>query len=731
MGGLNKNIKSVADTASLAKRVFGTWFAYMGARELVNMSDSVQQLRDRIGILSGGAELATDIMGELEVRASRSRTTLDGLATVYARVAGSVRQLGVSTKDMLNLTETLQKTFVLSGASMGEATGVAIQLSQAFASGELRGQELRSVMEGNVYMADKLRAAFGQNIFKKAQDGSINATKVMKLLLNMGKEVDEEFQALAPTFQSTMVMATNKLQIAILKLNDTMGLSSLFYKGIEGLIDRLPILIGLITVLAVTAIPQLMKAFLGSGAFSAFMTFITGAITLLGGPLTLAIAAVIAALLYFAPTIDQITYAFKIMGAVALEVAADLIDIALIVPRVITSFAGFETANKALNALQNQLRKVADGLTDVYEAPTDGNKEVAAFLQEEKQREMALKKTAGEVDKLRVLLARINMEWKSGAISTAQYYEKLRDFEGVKAFREFKEGRKDLTAFNEATKSSNIARLNTELAMGAISMAEFRKETEALEIESLNQQLEAGAITLAKYRTEIVGITQSFSMWESFEAGATSYIESIGTISQQVAGTIQQTFAATETMFVDFITKGKVDFASFANDIVKSLLRIMYQALILKPILESVMGGGGVNYSAGGSGGGQAMRAQAKGGSYPNGLKAFAKGGVVDSPTMFKFSGNQNGLMGEAGPEAILPLKRGAGGSLGVQAATSPVIININNTAGVDVEQRETTGPGGEKMIEVLILDKVKSGISNGTFDKVMGAAYGSKRRGN
>jgi hypothetical protein len=61
------------------------------------------------------------------------------------------------------------------------------------------------------------------------------------------------------------------------------------------------------------------------------------------------------------------------------------------------------------------------------------------------------------------------------------------------------------------------------------------------------------------------------------------------------------------------------------------------------------------------------------GGMKGGGVKKFAKGGeftngVYDSPTLFKFAnGGQFGMMGEAGPEAVMPLKRGPDGSLGVQ----------------------------------------------------------------
>lgn len=70
----------------------------------------------------------------------------------------------------------------------------------------------------------------------------------------------------------------------------------------------------------------------------------------------------------------------------------------------------------------------------------------------------------------------------------------------------------------------------------------------------------------------------------------------------------------------------------------------------------------------------------ANGGAFSSGrVRAFAKGGVVGGPTYFPMRGGA-GLMGEAGPEAIMPLTRGPDGRLGVAAqggGGGPVIINI------------------------------------------------------
>lgn len=68
----------------------------------------------------------------------------------------------------------------------------------------------------------------------------------------------------------------------------------------------------------------------------------------------------------------------------------------------------------------------------------------------------------------------------------------------------------------------------------------------------------------------------------------------------------------------------------------------------------------------------------AKGGGFANGtVLPFAKGGVVSAPSYFPMQGGM-GLMGEAGPEAIVPLARGADGNLGVRGGGNSVSVSVN-----------------------------------------------------
>ncbi|MFB2551015.1 phage tail tape measure protein [Ensifer soli] len=76
----------------------------------------------------------------------------------------------------------------------------------------------------------------------------------------------------------------------------------------------------------------------------------------------------------------------------------------------------------------------------------------------------------------------------------------------------------------------------------------------------------------------------------------------------------------------------------------------------------------------------ETMLGQAIGGFFSGGVTPFAKGGVVAAPTYFPLAGG-TGLAGEAGPEAILPLRRGSDGTLGVSGGSGGAVhVTFNVT---------------------------------------------------
>lgn len=106
-----------------------------------------------------------------------------------------------------------------------------------------------------------------------------------------------------------------------------------------------------------------------------------------------------------------------------------------------------------------------------------------------------------------------------------------------------------------------------------------------------------------------------------------------------------------------------------------SLSRIVLNAAFkplgnaLGNIVGGLLGGGGLAF--------------AQGGVIQRGMPVpFASGGIVSAPTTFPLAGGRMGLMGERGPEAIMPLARGPDGRLGVRAEPQrPLAITFNVTA--------------------------------------------------
>jgi phage-related minor tail protein len=89
--------------------------------------------------------------------------------------------------------------------------------------------------------------------------------------------------------------------------------------------------------------------------------------------------------------------------------------------------------------------------------------------------------------------------------------------------------------------------------------------------------------------------------------------------------------------------------------------------------------------------------------------------------------------MGEAGPEAIVPLMRDSSGNLGVRTdggnAGSHVNIVINNNTSAEVQTNEATDGRGNRSIEITIGDMVARQIAskNSTLQQTMGAVYGNR----
>jgi len=225
---------------------------------------------------------------------------------------------------------------------------------------------------------------------------------------------------------------------------------------------------------------------------------------------------------------------------------------------------------------------------------------------------------------------------------------------------------------------------------------------------------------LAEQRVEIAALSETQDKLNaSFEYGTEkalqSYIDEVANVAASAESLMKSAFKGMEDALVEFVSTGKRDFKSLVNSIIADMARITIRQNITGPLAQWMQGtssggssGGGLGGIFGfvsslfGGGGGSSPRwdLNALGGVYASpSLSAFS-GSIVSRPTAFAFA-NGAGLMGEAGPEAILPLKRGSNGKLGVQSGGGRAVnitVNVSgNSSAPDV--RRAAGQGAREAL--------------------------------
>ncbi|MBJ9288925.1 phage tail tape measure protein [Citrobacter freundii] len=215
------------------------------------------------------------------------------------------------------------------------------------------------------------------------------------------------------------------------------------------------------------------------------------------------------------------------------------------------------------------------------------------------------------------------------------------------------------------------------------------------EYDRYNQELDkALAERLDKYRSHYDQLDELQGNWlAGAQNGLANWVDTSSDYYTQVSDLVGNTLDGLVDNMADALSGNKADWASWANSVLNELQKVLLRAIMVNTLKSA--GDSGWLGSLGGMFGSSVAGAASAGGATPSGAYTgaasqlkFAKGGVMDSPdlsrfrngvvnspTMFAFAKGA-GLMGEAGPEAIMPLTRSADGSLGVrmvgtQGATS------------------------------------------------------------
>ncbi|PTZ19392.1 phage tail tape measure protein [Pseudomonas aeruginosa] len=185
-------------------------------------------------------------------------------------------------------------------------------------------------------------------------------------------------------------------------------------------------------------------------------------------------------------------------------------------------------------------------------------------------------------------------------------------------------------------------------------------------------------------------MTAAQSDWSNGASGAwNDYLESARNVAGQTHDLFTNAFRGMEDAVATFATTGKLSFSDFAKSILADMARIATRAAAsqaLSSLFGGFFGGGNAAAQSGVDNLVSNSGLFANGGAFAGGVQMFATGGaftnsVVSTPTAFGMSGSRMGVMGEAGPEAVMPLTRTSSGALGVRAmggSSSQINVEVN-----------------------------------------------------
>lgn len=250
-------VSQTAKSSALFARFASVTASALSIHQVINYADSWTELQNRLKLVTeSSVELNKATQAVYDI-AQKTYQSLDATAQVYQRFADNADRLGLSQQKVAELTETVSKAVAISGASATAAQAALTQFGQALASGQLRGEELNSVMEQTPALAKAIADGMGVSVGelrKKAQDGEMTIEKVIQALERAADSVDKKFA----TSVTTVSQGFTNLQSAMTKFigeaNQGTGATQLFTTGMTTLADNLSLVAKVVEGIAVTAL---------------------------------------------------------------------------------------------------------------------------------------------------------------------------------------------------------------------------------------------------------------------------------------------------------------------------------------------------------------------------------------------------------------------------------------------------------------------------------------------
>lgn len=247
--------------------------ALFTTQQIIKYADDWTSARNALAAAGIATSDLADRQQQLVDLANETRTSTASTVELYSRLTRATSELGMTQSDVLRLTELLNKSFASSGLSTQEAASAALQLSQALASGQLQGDELRSLRENAPAVAQAIADAMGVGIGALKDlgaEGKLTASVVSSAILGAADDIEARFAATTTTVGQAITILNNELGRFIGETDQSLSATQRMAQGIVLLAENLDKVAGAAIIVA-----SALGANLGGRAVGAAITGFT------------------------------------------------------------------------------------------------------------------------------------------------------------------------------------------------------------------------------------------------------------------------------------------------------------------------------------------------------------------------------------------------------------------------------------------------------------------------
>lgn len=254
-GRFNREIEEGTNEAnSLMQTIKGAVAAYATIQTLsaaLNLSDQLTSTTARMNLMNDGLQTTQDLQNMIYLSAERARGSYQATADAVSKLGLMAGDAFGSSQEIIAFMEQVNKQFTIAGTEAAGVDAAMLQLTQAMASGVLRGEELNSIFEQAPTIiqtiADYLDVPIG-SIREMAAEGQITADIVKAAMFAAADETNEKFASMPKTFsqiwtsfQNTALMA---FQPVLNRLNEIAN-SDAFQQFVNNAIEGLSVVAGI------------------------------------------------------------------------------------------------------------------------------------------------------------------------------------------------------------------------------------------------------------------------------------------------------------------------------------------------------------------------------------------------------------------------------------------------------------------------------------------------------